>query len=160
MDNKIYDNFIVTYDERGKALAYITHDDGCLWWDVSLPTETKRKYDVKIEEMEDVLFELRTRQGFPFTDYYGAFVQMAKDLLEFIKLTCGDWEKNRIPDFFLNKDGGIDFDRVEKIQAINSFSPEIDVPYYDPKKHVLFKVTCLVVGLEHLFQRNLIPSQY
>lgn len=140
MAGKLYDNFIVTYDEQGKALAYITHDDGCLWWDLSLPDEAKSKYKSMIDKMEQILFDLRMQQGYPFTDYHGAFVQMAKDLLELIKLTCGDWEKNRVPDFFLNADGGIDFDRIKKLKAMHNFSPKLNVPYYDPKEHSLFAI--------------------
>ena len=134
----ILNNFITKYDETGKALFFISYDDDLLFWDLSLPETFKSKYDEKLCNFQMELYSFSERNPDEAAKRT-FFIEHAQNILEYIAQTV-DLKQARIPSYFLNDQGDLDLDFLDRISMnLNDVKHQVQKGYF-VKKSVEFKM--------------------
>ena len=126
----ISDKYVISYDETGKALFYITYDVDNFFWDISVDSELKDMYEVpckKLDEFAKMYFSDSKISNPRFFEV--SFVQKATELLSLIKETCPSKEKYRLPDFLLDTNGDLDIKRLSVLWKMRRIDVRTAQPY-------------------------------
>lgn len=125
----------------------IEYEDTCEFWNVCLPADLMEPYTKRIAQIDEFIYELIHKIKADRAEVTAVFIQLATELMNFIVLTCGDLEKNGIPEYFLNENGTFNSNKMREFCEIKRyFDPEMNKPYSDNKSRIfsfvpeLFKI--------------------